>query len=169
IARERALVGEATDVRLDAAIVTMKEAGSTAELRHVLNGIDQKDDSDSTGYTRWIVNMMERKFVQAVTQAQRAQLPKFEAASAIYPRELLCGLAYWSKGDRAAALPFFEKAGVGMEPAVAKGQEGPGLRIALAIAYAGLGQKDDAIHQGTLAVDERPIRVDAVAAPLIIG
>jgi serine/threonine-protein kinase len=37
------------------------------------------------------------------------------------------------------------------------------------MAYAGLGRKDDAIHQGTLAVDERPINVDAVAAPLIMG
>jgi len=55
-----------------------------------------------------------------------------------------------------------------MEPVVAKGTEGPRLRIALAIAYAGLGRKDDAIHQGTLAVDERPIRVDAVAAPPIM-
>ena len=56
-----------------------------------------------------------------------------------------------------------------MEPVVAKGTEGPRLRIALAMAYAGLGRKDDAIHQGTLAVDERPVSVDAVAAPLIMG
>jgi TolB-like protein/Tfp pilus assembly protein PilF len=170
IARCRALVaGDTSDVRLDAAIVAMKETGSTAELRQVLNGIDPKDDSDSTGYMRWQVNMMERKFDQAVTDVQRAQLPKFEAASAIYPRELLCALAYWSKGDRATALPLFDKARVAMEPVVAKGTEGPRLRIALAMAYAGLGRKDDAIHQGTLAVDERPINVDAVAAPLIMG
>jgi TolB-like protein/Tfp pilus assembly protein PilF len=169
IARCRALVGgDTSDVRLDAAIVALKETGSTAELRQVLNGIDPKDDSDSTGYMRWQVNMMERKFDQAVTDAQRAQLPKFEAASAIYPRELLCALAYWSKGDRAAALPLFDKARVAMEPVVAKGTEGPRLRIALAIAHAGLGRKDDAIHQGTLAVDERPIGVDAVAAPPIM-
>jgi serine/threonine-protein kinase len=169
IARCRALVGgDTSDVRLDAAIVTLKETGSTAGMRQVLDGIDPKDDSDSTGYTRWQVNMMERKFDQAVTDVQRAQLPKFEAASAIYPRELLCALAYWSKGDRAAALPLFDKARVAMEPVVAKGTEGPRLRIALAIAYAGLGRKDDAIHQGTLAVDERPIRVDAVAAPPIM-
>ena len=170
IARCRALVaGDTSDVRLDAAIVAMKETGSTAEIRQVLNGIDPKDDSDSTGYMRWQVNMMERKFDQAVTDAQRAQLSKFEAASAIYPRELLCALAYWSKGDRAAALPLFDKARVAMEPVVARGTEGPRLRIALAMAYAGLGRKNDAIHQGTLAVDERPIRVDAVAAPLIMG
>jgi TolB-like protein/Tfp pilus assembly protein PilF len=169
IARQRALVGDTSDVQLDAAIVSLKETGSTAEMRQVLNGIDPKDDSDVTGYTRWLVNMQERKFDQAVTDAQRAQLPKFEAASAIYPRELLCALAYWSKGDRAAALPLFDKARVAMEPVVAKGTEGPRLRIALAMAYAGLGRKDDAIHQGTLAVDERPISVDAVAAPLIMG
>jgi TolB-like protein len=168
IARERALVGDTTDVRLDAAIVTLKETGSTAEMRRVLNGIDPKDDSDATGYTRWGVNILERKFDQAVADAQRARLPKFEAASAIYPRELLCALAYWSKGDRAAALPFFDKARVAMEPVVAKATEGPRLRIALAMAYAGLGRKDDAIHQGTLAVDERPISVDAVAAPPIM-
>ena len=170
IARCRALVaGDTSDVRLDAAIVAMKETGSTAGIRQVLNGIDPKDDSDSTGYMRWQVNMMERKFDQAVTDVQRAQLPKFEAASAIYPRELLCALAYWSKGDRAAALPLFDKARVAMEPVVARGTEGPRLRIALAMAYAGLGRKNDAIHQGTLAVDERPISVDPVAAPLIMG
>ena len=166
IARQLALVGDTSDVRLDAAIVTLKETGSTAAMRQVLDGIDPKDDSDATGYARWNLNMLERKFEQAVIDAQRAQLPKFEA---IYPRELLCALAYWSKGDRAAALPFFEKARVAMEPVVAKGTEGPRLRIALAMAYAGLGRKDDAIHQGTLAVDERPVSVDAVAAPLIMG
>jgi serine/threonine protein kinase/tetratricopeptide (TPR) repeat protein len=168
IARERALVGDTSDVRLDAAIVKMKETGNTTEERQVLDGIDPKDDSDATGYARWQVNMMERKFDQAATDAQRAQLRKFEAASAIYPRELLCALAYWSKGDRAAALPLFDKARVAMEPVVARGTEGPRLRIALAMAYAGLGRKDDAIHQGTLAVDERPISVDAVGAPPII-
>jgi eukaryotic-like serine/threonine-protein kinase len=168
IARERALVGDTTDVRLDAAIVTLKETGNTTEERRVLDGIDPKDDSDATGYARWQVDMMERKFDQAVTDAQRAQLPKFEAASAIYPQELLCALAYWSKGERAAALPLFDKARVAMEPVVAKGTEGPRLRIALAMAYAGLSRKDDAIHQGTLAVDERPISVDAVAAPPIM-
>src|SRR4029453_2571320 len=57
IARCRALIGgDTSDVRLDAAIVTLKETGSTAEMRQVLNGIDPKDDSDATGYTRWIVN-----------------------------------------------------------------------------------------------------------------
>ena len=168
IARERALVGDATDVRLDAAIVTMKETDNTAEMRKVLDGIDPKDDSDATGYTRWYLNILERKFDQAVADAQRARLPKFEGTSAIYPRELLCALAYWIKGDRAAALPLFDKARLVMEPIVAKGTQGPRLRIALAMAYAGLGRKDDAIHQGTLAVDERPISVDAVAAPPII-
>ena len=168
IARERALVGDTTDVRLDAAIVTLKQTGSTAEERQLFDGIDPKDDSDATGYTRWYLNLMERKFDQAVADAERARLPKFEAASAIYPRELLCALAYWIKGDRAAALPLFDKARVAMEPVVAKGTEGPRLRIALAMAYAGLGRKDDAIHEGTLAVDERPINVDAVAAPPIM-
>jgi serine/threonine-protein kinase len=168
IARQRALAGDAMAVRLEAAIVTLTETGSTVEMRQVLNGIDPKDDSDVTGYTRWELNMMERKFDQAVADAQRARLPKFEADSAIYPRELLCALAYWSKGDRAAAQPLFDKARVAMEPVVAKGTEGPRLRIALAMAYAGLGRKDEAIHQGTLAVDERPISVDAVAAPPIM-
>jgi serine/threonine-protein kinase len=78
IARERALVGDTTDVRLDAAIVTLKETGNTTEERQVLNGIDPKDDSDATGYARWQVDMMERKFDQAVTDTNGRNCPNLK-------------------------------------------------------------------------------------------
>ncbi len=54
-----------------------------------------------------------------------------------------------------------------MEPVVQTNTEGPRLRIALALAYAGLARKAEALQQGRVAADERSVAIDAVAGPPI--
>lgn len=162
-----ALAPDTPDVLVQQAYLRFKQTGSTEELRRVAASIDPAQESDTGGFARWEANMFERKFDKAVADTEKSRLPKFETEWGIFSKELLCGLALQAKGDLDHARSYFERSRKFMEPVVQKNSEGPRLRIALALAYAGLGRKAEAIQQGNLAVDERSIAIDAVAGPPI--
>ncbi len=166
-ARELALKPDDPELRLEHAYLQFKKTGSTAELRAVVEASDPAHESHDAGFARWDVDMLERKFEQAVVDIQKSPRPEFETEFAIFPKDLLCGLALWAKGDAEAARPWLEKSRVLMEPAVQKNTEGPRLRVALAMAYAGVGRKAEATQQAQLAKEERPPEVDPVGGPPI--
>ncbi len=51
--------------------------------------------------------MFERKYDEAVSDAQKSRLTKFETEWGIFPKELLCGLSYFSKGRFGTCAAFF--------------------------------------------------------------
>ncbi len=165
--RVLALAPSTPDVWVQRAYLNFKKTGRTEELRRVTKSIEPAQESDTAGFARWEVNMFERKYDEAVSDAQKSRLTKFETEWGIFPKELLCGLSYFSKGDLEHARPFFDEARTFMEPVVQTNTEGPRLRIALALAYAGLARKAEALQQGRVAADERSVAIDAVAGPPI--
>jgi TolB-like protein/tetratricopeptide (TPR) repeat protein len=169
LTRELALKPDDPELRLQRAYLRFKQTDSTAELRQVVQANDPAHESDSAGFARWDVDMLERKFDEAVSNIQMSPREKFEDEFGIFPKDLLCGLALWAKGDTNAARPYFEKSRVFMEPVVQKNTEGPRLRVSLALAYAGLGRKAEAMQQARLAKEERPPEVDPVGGPPIVA
>lgn len=155
------------DVLVQRGYVHLKKTGGMEDLRRVVSSIDPAQESDTGGFARWEVNMFERRFRDAIEDVQKSHLSKFETEWGIFPKELLCGLALVAAGDRDGARPYFEKARIFMEPVVQENSQGPRLRIALALAYAGLGRGANAMEQGKLAVNERSSSIDAVAGPPI--
>ncbi len=161
LARQIALTPNDPDLRVAPGYTIFKRTGSTAKLREAVNFSDPAHESDSSAFARW----GERKFDDAISNIQESPFRKVETEFGIFPKELLIALSYWAKGDRDAAQPYFEQSRIFMEPVVEKKTEGPRLRVALGLAYAGLGRKAEALQQGQLAKDGRPTTVDPVGGP----
>ena len=79
----------------------------------------------------------------------------------VYSR-LYEGAAYKALGDLDRAGRAYEKARAELENAMSEHPGNPDIGLALAEAYAGLGQRDDAIRQGMQAVAAVPISMDAL-------
>jgi tetratricopeptide (TPR) repeat protein len=63
----------------------------------------------------------------------------------------------------------FEEARVILERELEKRPDDHRFHTALGIAYAGLGRKEEAIREGKRAVELRPISLDAIDGPGLIG
>ncbi|MBV9008346.1 MAG: protein kinase [Verrucomicrobia bacterium] len=166
-ARELALKPDDAELRLEHAYLHWKETGSTGELRQTADEIDPAHESDDQAFARWDVDMLERKFDAAVSDVQKSPRAEFDTGSGIMPKELLCALALWAKGDELAARPYFETSRTHLEEALTKDPQEARLRVTLALAYAGLGRKAEAVEQARLALQERSPEIDPVAGPPI--
>lgn len=166
-ARKLALKPDDPELRLEHAYLQFKRTGYTAELRRATEQSDRAYESHDTAFARWDVNMLERKFDQAITEIRKSSRPEFETEFAIFPKDLLCALASAAKGDAATARASFEQSRLSMEPVVQKNTQGPRLRVALALAYAGLNRKTEAVEQARLAIEERSSAIDPVGGPPI--
>ncbi|MGB6369287.1 MAG: tetratricopeptide repeat protein, partial [Thermoanaerobaculia bacterium] len=79
----------------------------------------------------------------------------------VYSR-LYEGAVYKALGDLDRAGTAYEKARAELEDAITEHPGNPDVGLALAEAYAGLGQKDDAIREGMQAVAAVPLSMDAL-------
>jgi serine/threonine-protein kinase len=69
-------------------------------------------------------------------------------------------------GDPALAAAHYESARALLVELCALRPEDPDIYSALAIAYAGLGLRDEALHEAAMALQLRPVSMDAVDGPL---
>ena len=69
-------------------------------------------------------------------------------------------------GDPGGAAAHYESARVLLVELCAQQPEDPDIYGALAIAYAGLGLRDEAMHEAATALQLRPVSFDAVDGPL---
>ena len=63
-------------------------------------------------------------------------------------------------GDAGVARAYFDSAARILEPKSRARPDDPGLHATLAVAYAGAGQREDAIREGRRAVELRPVSKD---------
>ena len=72
----------------------------------------------------------------------------------------------WRNGNPGGATAHYESASVLLEELCALRPNDPDVYGALAVAYAGLGLRDEAIHEAMTALQLRPVAMDAVDGPL---
>jgi TolB-like protein/Tfp pilus assembly protein PilF len=78
------------------------------------------------------------------------------------PRATLLATIYNYQGEHELALKYYKTAADVLEKKIAEIPDDPRYHSALGITYAGLGRKDDAIHEGLKSVDMLPISKDAL-------
>ncbi len=82
------------------------------------------------------------------------------------PKSFLEGLLYLHKGDKAKALPAFERARVIAEQLVREAPDDAARHAQLGTILAGLGRKEEAIGEGKRAVELLPESSDAFDGPM---
>ena len=81
------------------------------------------------------------------------------------PKAQLTGLVYQLMGKPERARASYDSARVLMEKEVKERPDDHRIRSSLGIVYAGLGRKDEAIHEGKLGVELFPVSKDALTGP----
>jgi tetratricopeptide (TPR) repeat protein len=85
------------------------------------------------------------------------------------PHSLLRGMAYSTLGDSTRARTQYDAARAMMEDSVAAHPDDPRLHIALGMALAGLGLREDAMRAAQRAMTLAPMSADIVRATCFMG
>jgi serine/threonine-protein kinase len=124
---------------------------------------DPRDD-----YPAWFVigqHWYDRDFEMAQARIANLAVPYLKLQAHIAPRDFLAGMTYLMQGDPESARPRLERALVQLEGLL---EELPGdhhLFAALGLTHAALGNKDEALRLGELAVELYPTEQDALMGP----
>lgn len=152
-------------VRVDNARVDLWENGDLAPLRATLAAVPPEMDPDGViTLQRWDIAMLARDFVGAQRAAEESafnvSLPSPGGPSV--PIAYLIGLAALANGETERAHRQLEIARLALEVELEANPTHTFRRMQLAVLYAYLGRKDDAIREGRLAASQVPESRDIV-------
>jgi TolB-like protein/Flp pilus assembly protein TadD len=117
---------------------------------------------------RFNVQFFQRKFDEALAALAKTPLENMRGAtSAPLPKSFLAGQIYRAMGNTEAARAAYEQALVVAERAVQESPDEPARHMVLALIYAGLGRKEDALREGNRAVEILPETKDALNGPIL--
>jgi adenylate cyclase len=80
----------------------------------------------------------------------------------VKPNNLVLAILYNNQGNHVQAKTYFQKSLEMLDRLVKKSPEDFRMHSALGVAYAGLGQREKALEEGTKARDMMPLSVDAI-------
>jgi serine/threonine protein kinase/Flp pilus assembly protein TadD len=132
--------------------------GEIAQSRAVLEKIPKRHEGSINWAWSWYTQeMMERNY--------RAALARLATTPDSSIKHMLQGFAYRMLNDPKNAHQSFEKASVSLEKEVKNDPSDPNLHGYLAIAYAGIGRKEEAVSEAKIAIQQMPISQEAVEGP----
>jgi tetratricopeptide (TPR) repeat protein len=136
------------------------ERGDLTALRSLLAETDG-------GYigNRWWLAMQDGDWAAAVTALDAPGADPFSGSDGINPRSLMRGLAYLRMGDEAKARAEFEAAREMMAGMSSAEPDDPRTHLALGLALAALGSKDQGIEEGRHGLALLPPEQDALIGP----
>jgi TolB-like protein/class 3 adenylate cyclase/Flp pilus assembly protein TadD len=103
------------------------------------------------------LSMLSRDYDGALNAAAGMLLP--------FNKSLRLGHAYQLKGERGLARRSFEEALRVLQAALKEDPDSSSLHRRLGLAYAGLGQREEAVAEARAAVARRPVSKDASTGP----
>ncbi len=125
-------------------------------LRAARGGLLSPESGD-----RAMIRTMMHHPREAVAVLDSLKSESLSDSLAVYPKALLSGVAHEALGEVARARQEYEAALPLLQAEVAKNPRRPFQRSLLARAYAGLGQKEDALREAHRAAELLPISKDA--------
>jgi len=147
---------------------TVAWKGDLAPLRVILTGLAPASDAYRTNASAFFdLAWQSRDFATAVRVAEESEMPNwtFSRGNSVLPRRLRIAWAYTAMGNADKAKTVYADVHTEYQAAV---RERPGdwdRHMALGLAAAGLGLKQEAIAEGRRAVEMLPITRDAFAGP----
>jgi len=116
-------------------------------------------------FTLYFLEMGEEDY-QAALDILSASSFEIVSYGIIYsPKALLEGIAYEAMGKMDLARTSFESARIFLESSAKKQPYDPRIHSTLGLVYAALGRKEDALREGTLAMEIYPVSMDAFSGP----
>ena len=120
------------------------EMGELAKAREYLTKLVQDDSKFNKGLSH--IEYLQRNFPEAISYMEKADSLTDNFHSQFRTKLLELGLIYYIMGDRESARTHFEYAKIQMNKKLEEIPEDPRALSSLAIAYAGIGMKNEAIE-----------------------
>jgi len=144
--------------------------GTTDTLAAALQRLPPElDDAGMSTYSRVYVARLRRRPSDMLAALNASRHTVADDENLYTPYSLLRGLAYTDIGDSLRARAAFDSARAMMEDSVAVHPGDSRLHIALGMALAGLGRREDAIRSAQRAMALAPISADIVRATCFMG
>jgi TolB-like protein/Tfp pilus assembly protein PilF len=138
--------------------------GETKRARLTLDKAPMKTESFPV-FSRCILEILDKNYQSALNLLSSSSIQIFEDQDLFLPKSALIGQVYHATDRPELARASFDSARALLEREVKKRPEDPRVHSSLGIVYAALGQKDDAIREGKLAVEMYPVSKDALIGP----
>jgi TolB-like protein/DNA-binding winged helix-turn-helix (wHTH) protein/tetratricopeptide (TPR) repeat protein len=135
--------------------------GDLTKARAALQAMPPSGDAWPTYWWFW-QDVYEGKYQDALDRTLASPVDKIGAALTWVSKDLLLARAYAFLGRTTDARRTFERERVRVEQLLRETPDDFSLHGALGLCLAGLGRKDEAIHEGRRAVELLPISKDAV-------
>jgi len=116
-------------------------------------------------YYGWLAALYERDYAAAMDFSDRLEGNAFSFQRLYLPKSLMRGWTHWLAGRNDLAEAEFRAAIAQAEAAIATSPDDPRPRVALAQAYAGLGEREAAERAGREAMAMMPRSRDATQGP----
>jgi len=145
--------------------------GDLVTLRSALGALTPGSDAYA-GYVSWFFRLewWSRDYAAAVRIAETSAVENWtEAGNLVLPRKLCLAHAYAAAGDPAKAKALYVQVREHMQAELQSAPQSPDLHIALGLADAGLGLREEAIAEGRKAVALMPTDLDAFTGPVYLG
>jgi TolB-like protein/Flp pilus assembly protein TadD len=162
-ARFRAVAPDSVVAKMQSGYVEFMWKGDTGALLHSIAGIPPADDPDGiVTCGRWEGAMLQRDFGGAadiLAKSSTSEISYLTGGS--QPKSFLLGITAVARNDQAGAEKSFAAAAPEFEKAVQEAADAAARHANLGLLYAFMGRRDEAIREGRLAVELKPLSKDA--------
>ncbi len=162
-ARFRAVAPDSVVAKVQSGYVDFMAKGDTGALQRALITIPPGEDPDGmVTCVRWEGAMLQRDFAGAQVLLLKSPTTEFSYLNGgLQPKSFLLGITAVARGDQAAAAIQFAATAPVFEKAVQEAADAAERHANLGLLYAFMGKRDEAIREGRLAVELKPIAKDA--------
>jgi serine/threonine-protein kinase len=122
-----------------------------------------------TPYGHYTVHHIRRRHAEALASLDSARLIIIGDNLVYRPVSLLRAQTLERMGDTTRAHSAYEAARIILEDSVAANPRNPGMRVALALTYAGLHRRADAMREARAATELAPVSDDSPLATAAMG
>jgi len=169
VARFRAVSPDSLVAKIQSAYVAFQAREDVTALRRETSDIPTGTDPDGiVTASRWEGAMLERDYYGAAEILQTSPFSELDyLLGGPTPKSFPEGLTALARGDEPEAQKNFTVAAVEFEKAVAESPSTATSHANLGLCYAFMGRRDEAIREGTRAVELKPESKDATDGVLM--
>jgi TolB-like protein/Tfp pilus assembly protein PilF len=162
-ARFRAVAPDSVVAKIQSGYVEFMWKGDTVALPRWLAAIPPGNDPEGmVTCGRWESAMLKRDFAGAADILAKSPTLEFSYLNGgLQPKAFLLGITAVARNDRTEAERNFAAAAPEFEKAVQEAADAADRHANLGLLYAFMGRRDEAIREGRLAVELKPLSQDA--------
>jgi TolB-like protein/Flp pilus assembly protein TadD len=127
------------------------------------------DPDGMATYARYTAYSVQRRYAEGVAMLDRSRSELSRDEFVYQPTSLMRAQLYETLGDRKLARGHFATARSVLQDSVDAHPTDPHIRMALGLAYAGLGRTTEAVREARRAIELAPIARGAYVATVVMG